>query len=157
VRLGVVNGLPNDDAPGAIAGLIRLTSDDGRDVRDWATFGLGSLTDVDTPELRDALMARMSEDDDEIRGEALIGVARRRRPEALGVVLRELSRPFAGDWAIEAAEILAEVVRVRVLSIRLAKAGLPTVAHAYVTSVSEGWCGSTDPALERSRCEPMFE
>jgi hypothetical protein len=77
-------------------------------VRDWATFGLGSLTDVDTPELRDALLARMSEDDDEIRGEALIGLARRHHPDALVLVRDELNRMFAGDWPIEAAELLAD-------------------------------------------------
>ncbi len=77
-------------------------------MRDWATFGLGSLTDVDTPELQDALLARMSEDDDEIRGEALIGLARCRHPDALGLVRDELNRPFAGGWSIEAAELLAD-------------------------------------------------
>jgi HEAT repeat protein len=108
VRLGVVSGLSSHDDLGAIGGLILLTQDDDRDVRDWATFGLGSLTAVDTPELRDALLARLSESDDEIRGEALIGLARRRHPDALGLVRDELNRPFAGDWVIEAAERLAD-------------------------------------------------
>jgi HEAT repeat protein len=108
VRLGVVHGLSNHNDRDAVAGLIRLTADDNRDVRDWATFGLGSLTDVDTPELRDALLARMSEVDDEIRGEALIGLARRRHPTALGLIRDELNCPFVGDWPIEAAELLAD-------------------------------------------------
>ena len=107
VRLGVVHGLSTHNDLDAVGGLIRLTVDDDRDVRDWATFGLGSLTDVDTPELREALLARMSEDDDEIRGEALIGLARCHHPNALSLVRDELSRPFAGDWPIEAAELLA--------------------------------------------------
>jgi HEAT repeat protein len=108
VRLGVVHGLSSHNDVDAIAGLIRLTADTDRDVCDWATFGLGSLTDIDTPELRNALLARMSEDDDEIRGEALIGLARRRHPDALALVLRELNRAFAGDWPVEAAELLAD-------------------------------------------------
>jgi HEAT repeat protein len=108
VRLGVVHGLSSQSDPDAVGGLIRLTADDDRDVRDWATFGLGTLTDVDTPELRDALLARISEDDAEIRGEALIGLARRRHPKALALVRDELNRPFAGDWPIEAAELLAD-------------------------------------------------
>jgi HEAT repeat protein len=107
VRLGVVHGLSRHNDLDAVRGLIRLTADDDRDVRDWATFGLGSLTDADTPELRDALLARMSEDD-EIRGEALIGLARRRHPNALALVRDELHRPFGGDWPIEAAELLAD-------------------------------------------------
>ncbi len=98
VRLGVVHGLSSHDDLAAIGGLIDLTVDEDRDVRDWATFGLGSLTDVDAPELRDALVARLSEEDDEIRGEALIGLTRRSYPDALALVRDELSRPFAGDW-----------------------------------------------------------
>ena len=109
VRLGVVHGLSCHDDLAAVDGLIRLTADDDRDVRDWATFGLASQTDVDNPELREALVTRMSEDDDEIRGEALIGLARRHHPDALAFVRGELSRPFAGDWPIEAAELLADV------------------------------------------------
>jgi HEAT repeat protein len=108
VRLGVVHGLSQHDSLDAVDGLIRLTVDGDRDVRDWATFGLASLTDVDTLELREALLARMSEDDDEIRGEALIGLARRHHPDAPGLVRQELNRPFAGDWPIEAAELLAD-------------------------------------------------
>jgi HEAT repeat protein len=107
VRFGVVHGLSGHDDLGAVDGLIRLTVDDDRDVRDWATFGLASLTDVDTPQLQDALVARMSDDDPEIRGEALIGLARRRHPHALQLVRRELKGPFRGDWAVEAAELLA--------------------------------------------------
>jgi hypothetical protein len=50
----------------------------------------------------------VSEADAEIRGEALIGLARRHHPDALVLVRQELNRPFAGDWPIEAAELLAD-------------------------------------------------
>src|SRR5688572_7483296 len=66
VRLGVVHGLSTHNDLDAVGGLISPTVDDYRDVRDWATFGPGTLTDVDAPELRDALLARISEDDAEI-------------------------------------------------------------------------------------------
>jgi HEAT repeat protein len=108
VRLGIVSGLSRHDDLSAVAGLIRLTADDDRDVRDWATFGLGSLTSIDTPDVRAALLARVSEDDREIRGEALIGLARRHHQDALVLVGHELNRPFVGGWPIEAAELLAD-------------------------------------------------
>jgi HEAT repeat protein len=108
VRLGVVRGLSRHDDLDAVGGLIQLTGDENRDVRDWATFGLASLTDVDIPQVRDVLLARTSDEEPEIRGEALIGLARRRHSDALGLVRRELKGPFHGDWAIEAAELLAD-------------------------------------------------
>jgi len=61
----------------SIAGLIRLSADSSVEVRDWATFGLGSLTDVDTPEVRDAFVARLVDDDAIVRGEAFVGLAKR--------------------------------------------------------------------------------
>ena len=78
------------------------------DVRDWATFGLASMTGIDTPEIRAALMSRTAEEDAEIRGEALVGLARRKDPRVLDLVKLELQRPFEGNWAVEAAEELAD-------------------------------------------------
>ena len=104
----MVHGLSRHDDLTAVAGLMQLTRDADRDVRDWATFGIASMTDVDTPAVREALVARVSDDDDEIRGEALIGLARRRHPAAVALIRDELSRPFAGDWSIEAAELAAD-------------------------------------------------
>src|SRR5947209_10347206 len=56
VRLGVVKGLLNHPDATAIATLIELTKDEDEDVRNWATFGLGSQTDLDTAEIRAALL-----------------------------------------------------------------------------------------------------
>jgi hypothetical protein len=56
----------------SIDGLIRLTSDLCVDVRDWATFGLGTQSDVDTPEVRSALLERLNDPDLETRCEALV-------------------------------------------------------------------------------------
>ena len=74
VRFGVCTGLSGHDDLAAIAGLIRLSRDPDDGTRDWATFGLGKQTSLDTPELRDALVARLTDADPEIRGEALMGL-----------------------------------------------------------------------------------
>ena len=104
LRLGVVNGLSCLDDPRAIAGLIELTRDPDTAVRDWATFGLGSLTEVDTPELREALLARTLDDDADTRGEALVGLANRHDPRVVEPLLRELTGEYHGTYAAEAAE-----------------------------------------------------
>jgi HEAT repeat protein len=77
VRLAIVHGLLCQEAPLAIQTLIELSADKDRDVRNWATFGLGSQLEADSAVIRDALMARVSEADDEISGEAIVGLAKR--------------------------------------------------------------------------------
>ena len=99
-----MSGLSCLDDPEAIAGLIELSRDAATNVRDWATFGLGSMTEADTPELRAALLARVTDDDPETRGEALIGLANRRDERAIEPILHELAGEYHGGWALEAAE-----------------------------------------------------
>ena len=74
----------------AIAALIELSSDPDYDVRNWATFGLGSQIDTDTPAIREALWARLEEPEDEVRGEAWVGLARRGDVRVAAALLREL-------------------------------------------------------------------
>jgi hypothetical protein len=77
VRYAVVHGLSSYEDIRAIKALILLSADQDRDVRNWATFGIGSMVGTDIPEIREALIARLTEADDEIRGEALVGLAQR--------------------------------------------------------------------------------
>jgi superfamily I DNA/RNA helicase len=97
----------NDD-PAAIEVLIELSRDEDRDVRDWATFGLGTQCDLDTPAIRDACVERLAEEDDGIRGEALIGLAKRHDPRGFESLIRELQGEFYGSWSLEAAEEWAD-------------------------------------------------
>lgn len=108
VRLAAVHGLSMHNDLDAIRALIVLSTDSDRDVRDWATFGLASMTALDMPEIREALMTRTGEEDAEIRGEALIGLARRHDSRVLELLRLELQRPFLGNWVLEAAEELAD-------------------------------------------------
>jgi hypothetical protein len=75
VRWAVVQGLLGLDDDRAVAALIELSTDEDDDVRDWATFGIGSQIDRDTPEIRAALMARL--DDPAARDEAIDGLVER--------------------------------------------------------------------------------
>jgi HEAT repeat protein len=83
VRRGVVHGLMGHDDDRAVAALIRLSQDPDGSVRDWATFSLGVQIERDTPELREALAARLDDSDFEARSEAILGLAMRGDERAL--------------------------------------------------------------------------
>lgn len=108
VRYGAVHALSRQEDPRAIAALVALSGDVEGEVRNWATFGLGSLTAVDTPALRDALEARLDDPelDGEIRGEALVGLAERGHPNLVGHVQKALAE--LDPLAVQAAALLGD-------------------------------------------------
>lgn len=89
--------------PLAELALIELTADGDAEVRDWATFGLGVLGKRDSPEIRDALAARLDDACDDAREEAMIGLAKRRDHRVLSPLIRSLESAPVPDRAIEAA------------------------------------------------------
>ncbi|WP_435738617.1 HEAT repeat domain-containing protein [Cellulosimicrobium sp. PMB13] len=107
LRVRAMAELPFLDAddlptPEVVALAVRLTTDPVPRVRDWATFVLAQqFREVDTPELRDALAARLDDDDRETRQEALVGLAYRRDPRALPHVRRALTRRSGDVWQLE--------------------------------------------------------
>ena len=107
MRWQVAVALGSYEEPEAIAGLIRLSADPSDEVRDWATFGLGSLRDDDSPEIRAALRRNLDDPDLDVRGEALVGLARRRED---GLVERLIARltPDCHVYELDAAEALAD-------------------------------------------------
>jgi len=108
VRFGVVTGLLSSKAPEAIQILIDLSTDKNNDIRNWATFGLGSLIDSDTPAIREALLARVKDEVAEIRGEALVGLTTRGDSRAIPFVMKELSSDSVTSLAVEAAAEAAD-------------------------------------------------
>ncbi len=81
----------------AVDTLIRLSRDDERDVRDWATFALGMLASEDSEQLRDALAARLADPDPETRLEAVHGLALRGDRRAVEPALELLAEAAGSD------------------------------------------------------------
>ena len=109
VRYGVVHALLTHEDERAITGLIRLSRDPASDVRDWATFGLGTMVDeVDTPELRQALVDRLEDEDVPTRTEAIIGLARHQDPRVLPILQRVLVSDSVCCGDVEAAGLLGD-------------------------------------------------
>lgn len=92
--------------PPAVDALLKLARDPDDDVRDWATFGLGSLHDIDTPEVRQCMWENLQDRDADVRAEAVAGLAQRGDPRAVDCLLDQLSADCR--WQdLEAAEKLA--------------------------------------------------
>lgn len=103
VRLGVVHGISRHSDPLSIQTMIRLTQDAVSEVRDWATFALGQYSQVDTPDVREALWQRTNDEDDMTRLEALSGLALRHDDRIIPLLIDELSQTEVYRVAIEAA------------------------------------------------------
>lgn len=108
VRFAVTFGLLGLELPEAIEALISLSGDPSKEVRNWATFGLGSMIESDTDEIRVALQKRLSDKNLEVYGEALLGLAKRRVPNIVSLVKRALSQKETINLFLEAAEVLAD-------------------------------------------------
>lgn len=106
VRFGVQSGLSGHDVPDAIDGLIVLSADDDDHVRDWATFGLGSEIETDSPAIRAALHGRLDDPCLDARHEAIVGLARRQDRTVLPTLVQDLQAGVA-PRLLEAATLLA--------------------------------------------------
>jgi HEAT repeat protein len=96
VRYGVAMGLTGDLDDAAITTLIVLSADADSDVRDWSTFRLGMLENA-RQEVLDALAARVADEDDDTRAEAIVGLARNRDQRALTPLMKYLDELYTDD------------------------------------------------------------
>lgn len=87
--------------------LIAFMSDEDVSNRDWATMLLAGK-DIDTVEVRKALIAAANDDEAAVRGEALEGLAERDKAIALPLVIRELQRDECGYGVFQAARIIGD-------------------------------------------------
>lgn len=115
VRYAVVMGLAGQTDPLAIQTLIDLTRDDATKVRDWATFTLGVLCDLDTPAIRDALWQRTDDTHNNARCEAFAGLAQRHDERIIPKLIAELRHEEIQTLAIEAAHDLGSPQLLEVL------------------------------------------
>ncbi|PWV56357.1 HEAT repeat domain-containing protein [Chitinophaga sp. S165] len=106
VRFGLVFALNGIDKPVAIDTLIHLSSDKDTDIRNWATFALGEQISRNNKAIRDALWARVDDQDEDTRLEAVMGLARRKDPRVYDVITRELANGEAGTLLFDAIAVL---------------------------------------------------
>jgi HEAT repeat protein len=100
--------------PAAVHALLVLTRDADDDVRDWAVFGLGNLSDADSTEIRDALFARLNDSNEDVREEAIVGLAKRKDERVLPALIAALHEsaldgPGVTMLTIEAADAMLDL------------------------------------------------
>ena len=108
VRHAAVFALIGHEDERAVAALMDLSRDTDAEVRDWATFGLGTQIEQDTPPLREALVARLTDEDEVVRAEAMVGLARRGDRRALEAIARDLAADEVDCRVVEAALLIAD-------------------------------------------------
>lgn len=102
-----LHGLVRAEDTEALSTLITLTQDPDDEVRDWATLDLAGV-EADTPQIREALAARLDDEDEDTAAEAARGLAMRQDPRAVGTLVRILAdedpEGYAHGTALEAIE-----------------------------------------------------
>lgn len=113
IRQAVAAGLIGETAHTVIETLIELMQDIDDDVRDWATWSLGSepvdnTPPLDTPIIREALRGRLTDTSEDVRLEAIWGLAIRKDEEGIQILLDRLeaNKWVSGDQS--AAEYLLD-------------------------------------------------
>lgn len=147
IRYCIVHALCHRTEQRAIDALIELSSDEDGNVRDWATFGLAGLTEVDTPEIRTALYRRIAENDpSNAFEEAVNGLALRKDPRMFPLILEQIKGGDPKAYYLGAAEALADS---RLYDPLVA---LKADVLATVEDPSEYWLHCLDDAIEA--CKP---
>jgi hypothetical protein len=86
----------------AIETLIFFSTDKLSDIRNWATFGIGTQIETDNKKIRNALWDRITDKDLNTRSEAIVGLANRKDSRIYGIIEIELENPNFSALIFEA-------------------------------------------------------
>ncbi|BDD05557.1 hypothetical protein [Aureibacter tunicatorum] len=98
-----LNGINNGKS---IQALIELTEDKYAPIRNWATFGLGTLCYDTNEQIIEALQKRTKDKHQETKLEALVGLAERNVTSIKGEIIKELKGGEFGTLLFEAITLL---------------------------------------------------
>ena len=104
IRFALAHALGSYADPEATAASMQLASDSDDGVRDWATFDIGTLRDADDEAIRALLWKNAHDPNRDVRGEAVVGLARRSDPRVIGLLKDRLLDDDCRVYELEAAE-----------------------------------------------------
>ncbi len=90
VRYSLVSALSGIEHPKAIETLIELSEDRYSSIRNWATFGIGTLSEENNDRIINALWKRTKDKHQETKLEAIIGLANRKEVAVKEQIISEL-------------------------------------------------------------------
>lgn len=144
VRYSLVFALTTKEEPKAIRTLIELSKDRDYEIRDWATFGLGSQIEIDNEAIRNALWKRVNDKYEAPRFEAIAGLAKRKDERVKAVLIRELENiDEFGSLILESIEDLNDKDFIPLLQKQIAK-------NKEFKTVEEKWLLDTLEKLTQS-------
>ena len=112
IRYYVVMSLLSVKDDSAISTLIELSNDCFSNIRNWATFGLGSQIEIDNPTIKKSLWNRVNDIDEETKMEAIIGLSERKDEKIRKMILQELDYAKNNtDYAEKWSETLNECLK----------------------------------------------
>lgn len=77
--------------------LLFLMKDKSPQVRDWATFGIGTQTDIDSEIIRESLYKNCFDKDEQTKSEAIVGLVNRNDKRAFDIIENELEKNNVGS------------------------------------------------------------
>lgn len=108
VRYSLVSAISGVDNPKAIETLIELSEDNFSSIRNWATFGIGTLCEQNNDRIIKALWNRIKDKHQETKLEAIVGLANRNQVAIKEQIIEELKSGEYGTLLFDAIETLKD-------------------------------------------------
>jgi HEAT repeat protein len=121
--------------------LIHLSQDSEDQIRDWATFGIGSQLDNTSPEILEALWKRTKDSNDEVRAEAIVGLVNRKVPEVKKIILNILMSGNFGTLEMETIQDLEDKDYLPLLKMNFEK-------YKEDKGISEDWLSALQSTIQ---------
>ena len=108
IRYSLVSALSTIENPNAIETLIELSEDKFSSIRNWATFGIGTLSEENSDQILNALWKRTKDKHQETKLEAIVGLANRKVIIVKELIIEELKKGEYGTLLFDAIETLKD-------------------------------------------------
>ena len=139
VKHALIAALSGIENTKAINVLIEFTQDETSSIRNWATFGLGSLIESDNIAIRNALWNRVNDTDFDTKSEAIVGLANRKDKRIKDIIISELEEGNYGTLLFEAILTLNDPIFLPPLQncLEIAKKDKDDIKNGWVSAIEE--------------------